>query len=118
MSTPIKDTSTAIATVWRSTGKDQFGRASFLAPVSFNCCIDYNNGREYMSSKGIKFVPAMSIWFETEELSFLPKEGDFVVKGEHTAAFPLSIPGALVIKDVMVADCSILNEPDDVVIRC
>lgn len=118
MSSVTRDTSTSVATIWRSTGKDQFGRSGFLAPVQFDCCIDYNNGREYTSSKGIKFVPALSMWFEDGVLSFTPKEGDYVAKGSHASLSPTSVDGALPVKDVMIEDCSLFNEPDDVVIVC
>lgn len=119
MSSVTAELSTAVATIWRANNKDQFGRTTYQPPLSFECILAYNKGREYTSQRGIKIVPAFTVWFEKTALPFVPNDGDFVVSGDQTASsLPSMVNGALPIRDVAIENCSLFNEEDDVRLLC
>jgi hypothetical protein len=115
MSTPTKMSETSIATIWPANSEDEWGRKTYGTPYSLTCSYDFNNGTTYTTTKGVEFNPSAVIWFEQRSDIRLPREGDFIAKGDHTSqASHIDVETALPVKDVAVQDCSLFREPDDV----
>jgi hypothetical protein len=116
MSSPTRMTSTATATIWRSNGADKYGRKSYDAPQAFLCTFDETNDNKFVDSQGVEFVPSVVAWYE-DDGSEKPKEGDYIAKGDQTAILdPTDTENALPVKLTKVSDCSMLNEPDDIMV--
>ncbi len=115
MSSPTRLASTALVTFWNVTAKDKFGRAGYSDPVVVNCCIDTGQRRQHTSKKGEVFTPIITAWFEFD--GFTPGDGAMMAKGDHSAASnPQSVSGCYNVRDVVIQDCSMLGEDDDVMV--
>lgn len=115
MSSPTRQTATAIATVWKKGQEDEFGRSVFAAPFTVNVCMDVGIKQKY-AAKGIENIPNSVMWMEVLGANN-PEKGDHIAKGDFTSfADPANVNSAEVITDVELQDCSLLGEIDDLMI--
>jgi hypothetical protein len=109
-------TSTALATIWRSYSSDEWGRKIYSQPTTFKCTFDVNDDNVYKDFEGVEFSPSVVAWYEDDGLP-APKDGDYIAKGNQTAfSDPTDTDIALPVKTTKVSDCSLFNEPDDIMV--
>lgn len=80
---------TAVATLWRKTGEDDYGKATFAAPIQIMC--DYGgDATARLGDIGLEFVVKNTHWTEYAEA----RQGDYILIGASTADSPLDVDGA------------------------
>ena len=116
MSKPTRMASKSTATIWRSNGVDKYGAKSYSAPEAFLCTFGTKLDNNYTDGEGVKFTPELVAWYEDDGKA-APTEGDFIAKGDQTAfADPTDTELAMPVKMTEISDCSLFNEPDDIMV--
>ncbi len=117
MSSPTRCTALNVATIWPIIGKDPYTGLTYGAPYLVNCSFEQGSSRQFRDAQGAMYIPASIYWYEFTDALGLPNLNDFIALGDFlTSPSPQSVDGAETIKNRVRQDCSLLREPDDVMV--
>ena len=112
MSTLSDWTYTVTLTIWPFTEEDRYGAPTFGAPITIQG--DWQDGGEKVITQGGEEIVAKSLYyFELPDGdATMPKEGDFILRGDHTATADPSDVDAEEIKSVTGWNMSMFGDSE------